>query len=135
MPGGGVFRFRWHYEKNCQGVKVQVQVARCKTFFGIWQLFLILNLKILPIWFSYVSRCHLKDFFHKVFKTGLTFWNSYVVLKNRKLSSNVSPYRWDTLYPTVWVGNKRTIQYNMSCSPHVFTKRSTIAIVLIKINM
>ena len=34
--------------------------------------------------------------YDKFFKTGLTFLN--VVLKTAKLSCNVSPYRWDTLY-------------------------------------
>ena len=39
----------------------------------IWHLFLILNLKILPIWFSHVSRCHLKDFYSRISKQGLLF--------------------------------------------------------------
>ena len=34
--------------------------------------------RILPISFCWVSRCHLKDFFHKFFKTGLNFWNMWL---------------------------------------------------------
>ena len=44
-------RFRWHSAKS----------------------FLISNLKILPIWFSQVSRCHLKDFYSRILKQGLLF--------------------------------------------------------------
>ena len=36
-------------------------------------------------------------FFHKDFKTGLTFL-IYVVLRISKLSLKLSTYRWDTLY-------------------------------------
>ena len=42
-------------------------------FFGIWHFFLIFNLKILPIWFSQVSRCHMKDFFTRILKQVLLF--------------------------------------------------------------
>ena len=48
-----------------------------RFFFWNLTLFLIFNLKILPIWFSQVSRCHLKAFFPKDFKTGLTFWHMW----------------------------------------------------------
>ena len=65
-----------HFKKKCQGVVVkQVQVVWCKFFFWNLTHFLIFNLKILPIWFSQISRCHLKAFFYKNFKTGLTFWH------------------------------------------------------------
>ena len=40
---------------------------------GISHLFLISNLKILPIWFSQISRRHLKDFYSKILKQGLLF--------------------------------------------------------------
>ena len=54
-------------------VQVQVQVARCKIFFKICHRFLISNLKILPIWFSQFSKCHLKDFHSRISKQGLLF--------------------------------------------------------------
>ena len=54
-------------------VQVQVQVARCKIFFKICHRFLISNLKILPIWFSQLSKCHLKDFHSRISKQGLLF--------------------------------------------------------------
>ena len=42
-------------------------------FFGIWHIFLIFKLKILPISFSQVSRCHLKAFFTTISKQVLLF--------------------------------------------------------------
>ena len=42
-------------------------------FFGIWHFFFIFILKILPIWFSQVSKCHLKAFFPRILKQGLLF--------------------------------------------------------------
>ena len=43
------------------------------TLFGIWHFFIILNLKILPIWFSHVLRWHLKAFHSRIYKQGLLF--------------------------------------------------------------
>ena len=57
----------WHYQE------MGVQEAWCQFFFWIWQHFFILNLKILTIWISSISRCHLKDFFTKISKQALLF--------------------------------------------------------------
>ena len=83
LPGssgaGGIINWGGRVQKKffCQGVVVQealsVEGAGCKTIFQIWHFFLILNLKILPIWFSQVSRCHLKDFYSRILKQGLLF--------------------------------------------------------------
>ena len=44
-----------------------------RLFFLEFDTFFILNLKILPIWFSQVSRCHLKAFNSMILKHGLLF--------------------------------------------------------------
>ena len=56
-----------HYWKGVGGG------GREDFFLGIWHLFLISNLKILSIWFSQVSRCHLKDCYSRILKQGLLF--------------------------------------------------------------
>ena len=82
-------------KKTCQGVGVEVVVERwhgtifssrgrgwrcwwrgwhgTKPFFRSDTFFLIFNSKILPIWFSQVSRCHMKDFPSRILKQGLLF--------------------------------------------------------------
>ena len=48
-------------------------------------------------------------FFHKNFKTGLTFLNN-VVLKDKKLSPKLSTYGWDTVFiPPEWKGQKKAL--------------------------
>ena len=59
LPGGGGGRW-WEGEAG-------------KNFFLEFDTFFIFNLKILPIWFSQVSRCHLKAFFPRILKQGLLF--------------------------------------------------------------
>ena len=74
------YQLRWQGAKIyffCQGEVVQeafsAEVAGCKTIFQIWNFFLIFNLKILPIWFCWVSRCHLKGFYLNFSKPVLLF--------------------------------------------------------------
>ena len=47
--------------------------GRVQNHFSDLTFFFILNLKILPIWFSQVSRCHLKGFHSRISKQGLLF--------------------------------------------------------------
>ena len=63
------------------------EVAGCKTIFQIWYFFLIFNLKILPIWLCWVSRCHLKAFVLNFSKQVLLFEISG--FKNCKIWSEV----------------------------------------------
>ena len=71
-------------------------LVRVEFFFLEFDTFLIFNLKILPIWFSQVSRCHLKAFFTRI--SNRSYFLTHVVLRFAKLSPNLSTYRWDTLY-------------------------------------
>ena len=47
--------------------------GRVQNHFSDLTLFLIFNLKILPIWFCWVSRCHLKGFYSRILKQILFF--------------------------------------------------------------
>ena len=60
-----VLKKKYQIAKWCRGGG---SGGRVHFFFWIWHIFLIFNLKILQIWFSYVSRCHLKAFFTRLSK-------------------------------------------------------------------
>ena len=55
-------------QRNCEKSKT----THCH-FFLEFDIFLIFNLKILPIWFFQVSKCYLKAFFTRISKQGLLF--------------------------------------------------------------
>ena len=100
--------FRFHFQQTlriqiqgsqgCQKIREIVRNPKLPIaiFFGIWHFFDIQfentsNL-IFPS-FKVLS----KSFFHKNFKTGLTFWYMYVIFQFSKFSPKLSTYRWDTL--------------------------------------
>ena len=65
--------------RHYQGVGgIRCWVGRVQNHFSDGTLFFIFNLKILPILFCWVSRCHLKALFTKVLRSGLTFWNIWI---------------------------------------------------------
>ena len=98
--------------------KKNEEEAGHKTIFAFWYFFLKFNLKILPIWFCWVSRCQMKDFFTNFLKQVLLF--KICGFKNCKIESEVVP---------IWVGHSVywfpvPVQQN---AQFVFMKHTTIS--------
>ena len=86
-----------------------------KSNFSVLILFFILISKILPIWFGWVSRCHLKDFNSRIPKQGLLL--AYLIFQFSKFGPKLLTYRWDTLYMLMvsWIPNSILIVQLVEC--------------------
>ena len=69
--GGRVKKHFFFLQGGCGAGGIFSWGGRVQNHFSDLKFFLISNLKILPIWFFQVSRCHMKDFYSRILKQGL----------------------------------------------------------------